>query len=227
MKFQAVGDTRQRREKAAAKTALESHLPVLMNEALQVDPVRSEAVAILAEETFGVTTEPMPMTEGVRPRITVPRNLGIPDVAAGPTPELRKLVCLLISEGMPVQRAFRGVGLVRSVWEAWWERGEADAAAGIESPYSLLVVELMREDVDIEAVIIRDMMKRKAGVWQAGMTFLERRAQDTYALQPQKASLGDNVKGILDYFNTAAQERKVELPAAQARLIDITPQEAP
>lgn len=213
MRFQAVGDTRKKRAQVAAKAALDANLPVLLNEALQNDPVRSAAIELLAKETLPESPDPMPTTQGFRPRVTIPRNLDVITNVTAPTPELTKLVCCLISEGMPVQRAFRGVGLVRAVWERWWEQGEADAADGLSTPYSRFVVELMREDVDVEAVIIRDMMKRKAGVWQAGMTFLERRAQDTYALQPQGKSLGDAANGILEYFSQAAQARGVELQA--------------
>lgn len=213
MKFESVGSVGKRRRQAAAHAALEQELPVLLNEALSNDTTRSAAVALLAEKAIPALSSSQQMlnVEGIPDRITVPRNLGIIDPSVPPTPELRKLVCCLVREGIPLQRAFRGIGLVRVVWESWWEQGESDAAAGLTTPYSLFVVELMREDVDIETVILRDMFKRPAGKWQAGMTFLERRTQDTYALQPQKGGVADAAKTILDYFSASAAQRQVDL----------------
>lgn len=185
----------------------------MLSEALSSDTARTDAVNHLATMTFedaGKTVDVIPDIKGMSPRLTVPRNLAVPDPKA-PTAELTKMLCILIAEGMPVAQAFRALGVVRRVWETWWEVGEDDASKGLTTPFSQMVVEAMREDGNVEVCVLRDMMKRKAGTWQASMTLLERRSPHAYSLNGPAKQMGDAARGLLDYFVQAGQDRGIKL----------------
>ena len=212
-----VGEAQSRRrensKKAAIAKATAPDVPVLLSEALRSDTARTDAVNHLATMTLedaGQHVDVIPDIKGMVPRLTIPRNLAVPDPKA-PTAELTKLLCLLVSEGMPVAQAFRAAGVVRRVWETWWECGESDAAEGKNTPFSHMVVELMREDGNVEVCVLRDLLKRKAGTWQASMTLLERRSPHAYSLTGGAKQMGDAARGLLDYFVQAGADRGIKL----------------
>lgn len=216
-KTQYVGQVQAQRAEKARQKAIEAvskpNVPVLLNEALQTDRARTDAVNHLATVTLedaGKHVEVIPDVAGMAQRITIPRNLAVPNPKA-PTAELTKMLCILIAEGMPVAQAFRALGVVRRVWEEWWTQGEEDAAKGETTPFSQMVVEAMREDGNVEVCILRDMLKRKAGTWQASMTLLERRSPHAYSLNGPAKQMADAGKGLLEFFTQAAQERNIKL----------------
>lgn len=212
MRTEYTGEIARKQLTAKAAKVMQSDLPVLLDETLKTNASRTNAMMGLALKTFSeVSGEVIPDGEEMRPRLAVPRNLSIPKPNA-PTPELIKLACIFCSEGMPLSQAMRGCGVTKRIWEEWWAKGEDDAANGVESMFSRFVVELMREDADIEVALLRNMLKRKAGVWQAAMTLLERRSPNAYSLSsPAAKGAADAAKGLLDYFTEAAKARGVAL----------------
>lgn len=95
------------------------------------------------------------------------------------TPALAKKLVALVEAGNYVNVAASACGIGRQTFYDWQKRGEADLKTGTLTPFAelaeLLDVAAAKAEVDAVALV-----RKQSKLWQASMTFLERRFPDRW-----------------------------------------------
>jgi len=121
-----------------------------------------------------------------------------------------------LSVGNYVKPSVEAAGISYETFRQWTIRGEQDKAAGIDSPYSVLVARLTRAQADAEAHLVDQLANEQD--WRAKSFLLERRHRERWGKDEQQSkaavtiNLPAEVAGVLlDALSVGAKH----LPAVQ------------
>ncbi len=156
--------------------------------------------------------------------------MGALDVAVRGRPtilseEIITKVIAHLSKGNYVRPSVEAAGISYETFRTWVQKGEADRAAGVDSPYSTLSARLAHAQAEAEATLVDGL--RGAEDWRAQAFILERRHRDRWGKEQAEAKASVTVQlpaelaGVLVDVLRVAKARPVldaeysELPRQQ------------
>ncbi len=132
-------------------------------------------------------------------------------------PVLIAKICHIVSAGNYRTAAYRKLGIADATFKDWLERGDEDAKAGWETPYSALVTLLKAAEAEAEVAVVKKVVDAadNPAYWAAGMTYLERKHPDRWGRRERRQTeLGPGQERItvtrIEIHRPAPSQEKIE-----------------
>jgi hypothetical protein len=103
------------------------------------------------------------------------------------TPELQASIVQLVRAGSYLPVACAAVGIARSTFYEWWNRGDPAGSERADAPHRVFRAELERARAEGEALLVGKVVtEARAGTWQAATWLLERMFPERWARASQR-----------------------------------------
>ncbi len=110
----------------------------------------------------------------------------------------------LLQKGLFEETVFTLLGIPKSTWYGWKERGQADIEKGVKSIYSDFVDAIRKSESYAEMTAVEGVRSAgDAGDWRANAWYLERRFQDRWG---QKIGMDISADVNVEYVIVEAKE---------------------